>query len=76
MLTEYGTSADPANPSLEASWYQEIAPAIEKYSGIKALMLWNSATSRCSFTLSSVSAQAQAAYRQAGLSPYFRQQLP
>ena len=76
MLTEYGTSADPANPDLEASWYQDIGPTIKKYSGIKALTLWNSTTSQCNFTLSNQSAQGQAAYRQAGLSPYFRQQLP
>ena len=76
MLTEYGTSADPANPALEASWYRDIAPAINRYSGIKALSLWNSTTGQCSFTLSNQSAQGQAAYRQAGLSSYFRQQLP
>ena len=76
MLTEYGTSADRANPGLEASWYRDIAPAIKKYSGIKALILWNSSTGQCSFTLSGESAQAQAAYRQAGLSAYFRQKLP
>ena len=76
MLTEYGTSADPANPDLEASWYQGIGPTIKKYSGIKALDLWNSATTQCNFTLSNQSPQGQAAYRQAGLSPYFRQQLP
>jgi hypothetical protein len=76
MLTEYGTSADPANPDLEASWYQDIGPTIKKYSGIKALNLWNSSTTQCNFTLSNQSAQGQAAYQQAGLSPYFRQQLP
>lgn len=76
MLTEYGTSPDPANPGLEASWYQDIAPAIKMYPGIKALNLWNSSTDQCNFMLSNQSAQAQAAYRQAGLSPYFRQQLP
>ena len=76
MLTEYGTSADPADPGLEASWYRDIVPTIRTYSGIKALILWNSATSQCSFTLSSESALARAAYRQAGLSRYFSQQLP
>ena len=76
MLTEYGTSADPGNPGLEASWYRDIAPTIKKYSGIKALDLWNSAVGPCNFTLSSQSAQGQAAYRQAGLSPYLRQPLP
>jgi hypothetical protein len=76
MLTEYGTSADPANPDLEVSWYQGIKATIKKYSGIKALNLWNSATTQCDFTLSNQSTQGQAAYRQAGLAPYFRQQLP
>lgn len=76
MLTEYGTSADPEDPGLEASWYRDIVPAIQTYSGIKALILWNSATRQCSFMLSSDSAPARAAYRQAGLSPYFRQELP
>jgi hypothetical protein len=73
MLTEYGTAADPADPGLEASWYRDIEPTIQAYPGIKALSLWNSATSQCSFTLSSQSAPARAAYRQAGLSPYFLQ---
>ena len=76
MLTEYGTSADPGNPGLEASWYRDIAPTLKRYSGIKALNLWNSAVGPCNFTLSSQSAQGQAAYRQAGLSPYLRQPLP
>lgn len=76
MLTEYGTSPDPGNPDLEASWYQDIVPTLKQYSDIKALNRWNSTTDQCNFTLSSESAQAQAAYQQAGLSPYFRQQLP
>ena len=76
MLTEYGTSANPADPGLDVSWYRDIAPTIKQYSGIKALTLWNSSTSQCNFTLSSESAQAKAAYRQTGLSSYFRQPLP
>jgi hypothetical protein len=76
MLTEYGTAADPADPGLEASWYRDIEPTIQADSGIKAVSLWNSATSQCNFMLSGESAAARAAYQQAGLSAYFLQQLP
>ncbi len=76
MLTEYGTSANLADPELEASWYRDILPALHVYTSIKALILWNSATRQCNMMLSAAPAGARAAYRQTGLSPYLRQQLP
>jgi hypothetical protein len=76
MLAEYGTSADPADPGLEAAWYRGIVPALHAYPRIKALILWNSATAQCNVMLSSTSASARTAYRQTGLDFYLRQQLP
>ena len=76
MLAEYGTSADPADPGLESIWYRDIVPALHSYPSIKALILWNSATAQCNIMLSSLSTSARAAYRQTGLDPYLRQQLP
>jgi Glycosyl hydrolase family 26 len=76
MLAEYGSAPDSAEPKLEASWYSGIVPALQLYPHIKALILWNAATTQCDFRLSSMSAVARAAYRQTGLSPYLRQRIP
>ena len=76
MLAEYGTAADPGQPGREAAWYRGIVPALRALPRIKALVLWNSATSRCDVRLSAAPAAAGAAYRQAGLSPYLMQAAP
>ncbi|PWT75028.1 MAG: hypothetical protein C5B60_05990 [Chloroflexi bacterium] len=77
MLSEYGTEMDPADPELEASWYGDIIPTLQRFRHIKAMALWNSAAAPgCDFRLSSASPAARAAYRQTGLSPYLRQRIP
>lgn len=76
MLTEYGSTRDPANPEREASWYRGIVPALQHFPHLKALVLWNSATPECDLRLSSAPAVVRAAYRQTGLSPYFSQPIP
>jgi hypothetical protein len=76
MLAEYGSAMDPANPGRAASWYREIVPALRRFPSLRALILWNSATSECNFKISETPAPVQAAYRQTGLSPYLRQPVP
>jgi len=76
MLAEYGTAADPGQPGREAAWYRGIVPALRALPRLKALVLWNSATSSCDVRLSAAPAAAGAAYRQAGLSPYLMQVVP
>jgi hypothetical protein len=76
MLAEYGTATDPARPGRESSWYRAIVPTLLGLPRLKALVLWNSAIPGCDLRLSAASTAGVAAYRQAGLSPYFRQAIP
>jgi hypothetical protein len=75
MLAEFGSAPDPANPAQEAAWYRGIGPALRTMPRLKALVMWNSRTPGCDLQLSA-SATAASGYRQAGLSPYLRQDLP
>jgi Glycosyl hydrolase family 26 len=75
MLAEFGSSPDPQQPGRETTWYQGIGPVVRALPHIKALVQWNSTVPGCSLQLADGSA-AMAAYRQVGLSPFFRQKLP
>ena len=75
MLAEFGSSADPQQPGRETAWYASIGPVVRALPHIKALVQWNSTVPGCSLQLADGSA-AMVAYRQVGLSPFFRQKLP
>ncbi|HEY6275759.1 MAG TPA: glycosyl hydrolase [Streptosporangiaceae bacterium] len=75
MLSEFGSSSDPQQPGRETAWYQGIGAVVRALPHIKALVQWNSTVPGCTLRLADGSAAAQA-FRQAGLSPYFRQKLP
>lgn len=75
MLTEYGSVADPRDPSREADWYRSIPAVLAGLPHIRAAIQWNAATDGCDLRLPTDS-PAGRAYRQAGLSPYLRRDLP
>jgi len=51
LLSEFGTVADPDDPSAAARWYAEIPAALEKFPQIKALQLWNSKVEDCDYRI-------------------------
>lgn len=75
MLAEFSTVPDPLDPGRAAAWYQSIPPVIAALPQIKALIQWDSTVPGCDLTIPSSSAAARG-YRQSGLSPYFRKELP
>jgi hypothetical protein len=72
MLPEYGSAPDPRSPQREASWFASIPATLKQLPRLKALVEWNaSVPGICNLKLGTDPA-AQAAFRQAGLSPYFQ----
>ncbi len=51
MLSEFGTVADPDDPTAAARWYAEIPAALEKFPRLKALQLWNSSVETCDYRI-------------------------
>jgi hypothetical protein len=51
MLSEFGTVADPDDPTAAARWYAEIPAALEKFPRLKALQLWNSRVDDCDYRI-------------------------
>ncbi len=75
MLAEFGSVADPHDPSRQADWYRSIPAVLAGLPHIKAAIQWNAATSGCDLRLPAASLAGRA-YRQAGLSPYLGRDLP
>jgi hypothetical protein len=75
MLPEFGSAPNPSSPGLEAAWYRDIVPALERMPRLRALILWNSRTPGCDLNINDSPAAARA-YRRTGLSPYLRQAPP
>jgi len=51
ILSEFGTVADPGDPTAAARWYAEIPAALEKFPRIKALQLWNGKVDTCDYRI-------------------------
>ncbi len=51
MLPEYGTVADPSDPSAAAKWYAEIPSVLASHPNIKAMLEWDDAAAGCSSEL-------------------------
>jgi hypothetical protein len=49
MLSEFGTVADPDDPTAAARWYAEIPAALEKFPQLKAVQLWNGKVDACDY---------------------------
>lgn len=75
MLAEYGSVTDPRRPGREAAWYRGMVPVLQRLPRIKAVIQWNAAVSGCDLRLAPASAAGRA-YRQAGMSPYFPEEIP
>jgi hypothetical protein len=75
MLAEFSSVPDPGDPGRQAAWYQSIPSVISELPRIKAVIQWNSTVPGCDLRVPRTSAAARA-YRQAGLSSYFRKELP
>jgi hypothetical protein len=75
MLSEFGSAADPRDPGRLPAWYQGIVTAVQKLPRLKAVVQWNASIPGCFLGIPPNSPTAQA-YRQTGLSRYFRQEAP
>ena len=51
MLPEYGTVADPGDPSAAAKWYAEIPSVLASHPNIKALLAWDDSANGCNTEL-------------------------
>lgn len=51
MLSEFGTVANPDDPSAAARWYSEIPAALERMPKLKALQLWNGRVDTCDYRI-------------------------
>lgn len=74
LLSEYGTSYDPANPTRATQWHKDIPAALKKYPNIKGLVRFNSSGvlstgEKCSLHLDNGPGML-ASFKQAGLDPY------
>jgi hypothetical protein len=75
ILSEYGSAADPRNPGRLPAWYQGILTAVQRLPRLKAVVQWNASIPGCFLGIPKNSPTAEA-YRQTGLSPYFRGEAP
>lgn len=51
MLSEFGTVANPDDPSAAARWYAEMPAALEKFPHLKAVQLWNGKVDACDYRI-------------------------
>lgn len=71
MISEMGSVLFRDDPSLTARWYDELVSQAKRFPGVRAVKLWNSATSRACDYRVGVYDQVVDAYRRAGQNPYF-----
>jgi hypothetical protein len=51
LLSEFGTVANPDDPSASARWYAELPAALERFPQVKAVQLWNGEVGACDFRI-------------------------
>ncbi|HTW19115.1 MAG TPA: glycosyl hydrolase [Mycobacteriales bacterium] len=73
MLPEYGTVADPSDPSASGDWYASVPAAMASHPNIKAVMEWDDTASGCSSELT-VDPGTLAGFASAGKSAVFNQE--
>jgi hypothetical protein len=71
MLPEYGTVADPSDPTASGAWYADSPEVIARHPNIKALLEWDD-RSQCNTELT-VDPGTLAAFAEAGRNPIFNQ---
>ncbi|HET8615442.1 MAG TPA: hypothetical protein VFL94_07945 [Actinomycetales bacterium] len=69
MVSEAGSVQYPTQLDLTAGWYASIPQVLRQYPQIKAVALWDSATSTCNYDFDGVE-PVLAAVRQAGRDPW------
>ena len=73
MLPEYGTVADPSNPSASGAWYANAPASIAAHPNIKAVLQWDSVAAPCNSELT-VDPGTISGFATGGNSPVFTQQ--
>ena len=73
MLPEYGTVADPSNPSASGAWYASMPASMPTHPNIKAVLQWDSVAAPCNSELT-VDPGTISGFATGGNSPVFTQQ--
>jgi len=72
MLPEYGTVADPSDPSASGDWYADAPAAMATHPNIKAVLEWDDVSAPCDTRLT-VDPDTMAGFAKMGASPVFNQ---
>jgi hypothetical protein len=76
MLSEFGTADDPAKPSAQAEWYEQVPRVVKELEGVRAALQWNYRDPGPGCDLSLARDESWKSLRKAVSDPYFNQPRP